>query len=97
MRRFTIGSGWRSSIRTKTPRMTSPPTKNATMWESSGRVASCVTAQSSPKIPAPSVSMPPMSKRWCREVASLWSTRVARATATMPIGTLIQKIHRHET
>ena len=93
----SIGAATRASMATNAPMRTTPPTRNPTVEASSGAFASLVIAQSTPNSPSPSVIMPSGSRR-CR-VRSPWSrsTRSAPMMASSPVGTLIQKIHRHET
>lgn len=67
------------------------------MVASSGRDASPVIAHSTPKSPSPSATMPATSSFLRRRSPRSRSTRAASASATAPIGTLIQKIHCHDT
>ena len=60
-------------------------------------VASVVIAHRTPNRPRPRVTMPARSK-WRRlALAALVQHLCRKNSAAEPIGTLIQKIHRHET
>ena len=93
----SIGAATRASIATNTPMSTTPPTRNPTVEASSGAFASLVIAQSTPNRPSPSVTMPSGSRRWRVRSPLSRSTRSAPTMASTPVGTLIQKIHRHDT
>ncbi len=97
IRSGSIGAATRASMTTNRPMSTTPPTRKPMVEASSGAFASLVIAHSTPNSPSPSATMPSGSSRWRVRSPLSRRTRSAPAMASTPVGTLIQKIQRHET
>jgi hypothetical protein len=95
--RSTIGASRVRSTTTNPAKRTTPAPRISPIWVVNGEVASLVMIHRIKKSPAPSRTMPGASRRWRWRSPLSRSTRSARAKAKIPVGTLIQKIQRHET
>jgi hypothetical protein len=97
IRSGSIGAGTRDSMNTNNTISARPPIRKPAVEASKGPFASLVIAHSTPNRPRPSVIMPSGSSRCLVRSPLSRSTRSATAIASTPVGTLIQKIHRHDT
>ena len=97
MERLTIGSPTVRSMNANTTSRAAPATSAAASPPSKEAVESLTIAHRIRKRPVPSAAMPGQSIRWRSRGLRSWSNGIATARATTPVGTLIQKIQRHDT
>ena len=93
----TIGSGTRRSHQMKTPRTASPPTiiRRMTVELHAYSCPPHVAARMSSITDVTIMTAPCQSMRWSRFTCGMRSARFVTNSATMPIGRLTVKIHRH--